>query len=397
MSSRNLLVVDDEPDLGALVRDAATELDYSAVAVDSSDEFKRCYNPSIDTVVLDLALPGTDGIELIRFLADQSSRASVILMSGCDPRVMNSARGLAEAHGLRVVGAISKPVDLDVLERLLGQSTHVAPLRPQRTAEQPSEGELRDAIANKELRVHYQPKISLTSCQVTGVEALVRWQHPQRGLLSPAGFLATAVESDLIGDLTMMVLEQGLNDLRHWDRRGLAVPSLAVNFDAASLRDLSLPDQIVNALRVHGVSADRLIIEVTETKMVETVANAMEILTRLRMRGIGLSIDDFGTGHSTMSQLEAFPFSELKIDRSFINGVGRNEHTEAIVRSSIELAHSLQMAVVAEGIETFRQLEALHLMKCDAAQGYLVARPAGADDFESWLVRNPEMTFALPA
>lgn len=389
MGNRRLLVVDDEPDLGAFVCDAARGLEYAAAAVETADEFKRNYDPSVDVVVLDLSLPGSDGMELIRYLGHHGSRSSIILMSGSHPRVIQSASALAEAHGLNVIGAIGKPVQLATIETLLLQlpanatpeQQRIEPVRP--TAE-----EFQIALAEEQLVPHYQPKFDLKTRDLVGVEALARWQHPRLGMISPAQFIPLAVDAGTLGDLTMVIFRQGMADLAQWDMDGHPVDTMAVNFDAGQLHDVDLPRRVLDIAGRLGVVPGRLIIEVTESTMIEAGPDAIETLTRLRLRGAGLSIDDFGTGHSTMKQLERFPFSELKIDRSFTLGIGRNEHTAAITHSMIDLAHKLGMTVVAEGVETFQQLEMLRSMGCDTIQGYLFSRPIPAEELQRRLRRG---------
>lgn len=382
MGNRRLLVVDDEPDLGAFVCDAARGLDYAATAVECADEFKRRFDSSVDVVVLDLTLPGSDGIELIRYLAHRDSRAAVIFMSGCHPRVMQSASSLAEAHGLKVIGAVGKPVQLEAIESLLRIQVTAAPdPQPLKHDSLPA-AEFEAALADEQLVPHYQPKFDLQTRKLAGVEALARWQHPRLGILSPARFIPLAIETGTLGELTMTMLRQGVADLAQWDALGRRVETLAVNFDARQLQDVDLPDRVLEIARQRGITPGRLIVEVTESAMIDAGPEADETLTRLRLRGAGLSIDDFGTGHATMRQLERFPFSELKIDRSFIGRIGRNEHTAAITQSMVELAHKLGMTVVAEGVETYQQLEMLRSMGCNKVQGFLFAHPLPAGEIQ---------------
>ncbi|MEP0336563.1 MAG: EAL domain-containing response regulator [Alphaproteobacteria bacterium] len=379
-----LLVVDDDPEIASLVCDVADGLGYETTAVTDATEFKRKMSNDFDIIVLDLMIPDMDGFELIRFLSDNRCTASIFMVSGCDRKVLNSARQLAEERGLRVAGTLTKPMSIAVLETELSKTPAKQPAHNRGPLNRPDVKQVRQAIFGGQLRVHYQPKMNLKTGSADRVEALVRWHHPERGLLPPSMFLPTAIEANLIDALTLQVLDTALDDLRTWDRLGLPVESIALNVEAGSLSDLALPERIMDRLSVHGVSPDRLTIEVTESNVVSTLAEALEILSRLRMRGVRLSIDDFGTGHSTLTQLERFPFSELKIDRSFTNGIVLSPESRAIVHSTIGLAQELGLSVVAEGVETYRQLEMLIRAGCDEAQGYLITRPLAAADLEAW-------------
>lgn len=381
---QRLLIVDDDPEIASLICDVADGLGYETTAVTDATEFKRRMGDDFDVIVLDLMIPDMDGFELIRFLSDNQCTASIFMVSGCDRRVLNSARQLAEERGLRVIGTLTKPMSIGALETELSKTPAKQPAHNQAPLNRPDVNQVRQAIFGGQLRVHYQPKMNLKTGSADRVEALVRWHHPERGLLPPSMFLPTAIEANLIDALTLQVLDTALDDLRTWDRLGLPVESIALNVEAGSLSDLALPERIMDRLSVHGVSPDRLTIEVTESNVVGTLTEALEILARLRMRGVRLSIDDFGTGHSTLTQLERFPFSELKIDRSFTNGIVLSPESRAIVHSTIGLAQELGLSVVAEGVETYRQLEMLIRAGCDEAQGYLITRPLAAADLESW-------------
>lgn len=397
-SGLKILVVDDESDIGEFVCDVADMMGFTATAVENAADFKARYCDDFDIVILDLAIPGTDGVELIRYLASRDCRAAIVLMSGFDMRLIHSAGQLAEAQGLRVIGTLNKPVHVASLKNVLGQvsafgsaSPTMPPTvlaRPSAVRELPSEDEVRRAIAADELCVHYQPQLNLATGTPTGVEALVRWRHPTRGLLSPDLFVPTASATGLIDELTMRVLTCALTDMERWDRAGVSVDRISLNLEASSLCRLDFPERITDVLASQGVAMDRITIEITESEVIGELAEALEILTRLRMRKFGLSIDDFGTGHSTMRQLERYPFTELKIDKSFVQNLGRSPHSDAIVESMIDLAHRLGMSVVAEGVETINQLESLKRIECDSIQGYLISRPIPAEEIGNWVRKH---------
>jgi EAL domain-containing protein (putative c-di-GMP-specific phosphodiesterase class I) len=249
------------------------------------------------------------------------------------------------------------------------------------------EQELAAAIAVGEMVVHYQPKIDLNAeaaWQNVGAEALVRWAHPRRGLIGPSDFIGLAERTGLILPLTMFVLETAIAQVRVWQDDGAPV-SMAVNLAAQLLTDLRMPDQISAMLEKHGVPPSSLILEVTESAAMADTLRAMDILTRFRLKGMGLSMDDFGTGYSSLLQLHRMPFSELKIDRSFVTQLGEAQEALIMVRSMIHLAHDLGLSVCAEGVETGVALKILRSLRCDKAQGYYIGRPAPADQLTRML------------
>jgi EAL domain-containing protein (putative c-di-GMP-specific phosphodiesterase class I) len=248
-------------------------------------------------------------------------------------------------------------------------------------------GDLRRAIAGNELVLHYQPKVSATTGDLHSVEALVRWEHPSRGLLAPDAFIPIAESTAVIHPLTDEVLRQALTQVRSWKDRGWAIP-VAVNISARSLHDLNFPAQVRHQLDTIGVPGELLSLELTESAVMTDPVRALIVLQALDAMGIGLSIDDFGTGYSSMSYLKKLPVRELKIDRSFVKGL-RTEHSDhVLVQSAVDLGHNLGLHVVAEGVEDAATQDALSTMGCDLIQGYHVSRPVIASELEPWLVER---------
>ena len=248
-------------------------------------------------------------------------------------------------------------------------------------------GELRHGISDGALRVHYQPRIDLASGRPNGVEALVRWQHPTRGLLPPSEFIGLAEESGLVRPLGAWVLEETLRQAELWRQEDPNTLRLeyAVNLSARQLNDPGLVQMIENAIRIRNTDPSSLLLEITETALMENPQAALESLTTLKNLGVGLAIDDFGTGYSSLTYLKKFPIDELKIDRSFIMGLDSTTGDTAIVASCIDLAHALGIRAVAEGVETSEQVQTLQAMGCDLAQGYHFARPLPAPLMKEWL------------
>jgi diguanylate cyclase (GGDEF)-like protein len=245
-------------------------------------------------------------------------------------------------------------------------------------------GELRRALEQRQLLLHYQPKVAAHTGQLLGVEALVRWQHPEHGLVPPGEFVPLAERTGLIVPLTHYVLDEGLRQGRQWSDAGHEL-SIAVNVSARRLLDLQFPDEVAALLERHQLPAELLVIELTESTIMADPVHALDILTRLNTMGVQLSIDDFGTGYSSMAYLEHLPVHELKVDRSFVSQMLQSSSDAVIVHSTIDLGRNLGLRVVAEGVENALTLQQLDLLGCHAVQGYHISRPVAPDDLTSWL------------
>jgi EAL domain-containing protein (putative c-di-GMP-specific phosphodiesterase class I) len=244
--------------------------------------------------------------------------------------------------------------------------------------------ELRSGLDNGELILHYQPQIDLASGAVSGVEALVRWNHPTRGLVYPDGFLSLAEHAGLIGVLTTQVLGMALEQCRAWRALGIDL-TVAVNLSASNLHDPALPGFVAESLARHGIPPSALHLEVTEEVLIRDAARATEVLAQLRRMGIKLAVDDYGTGYSSLTYLHALPVDYLKLDRAFVAHCDTNPRSAAIVKSTVELAHNLNMRLIAEGVETEAVLDRLREWDCDLVQGYHLSRPQAADLLTEWL------------
>lgn len=245
-------------------------------------------------------------------------------------------------------------------------------------------GEARTALERGEFVLHYQPKVDLQRRRVTGVEALVRWNHPERGLLGPQEFVPQIEPTALVGPFTLQVVEQALAQMVAWRRRGIDL-EMSVNLSARNLLDPELPEQVAALLRRHGIPAQRLTVEVTESAALVDPERAVASLKALRAAGVGVSIDDFGTGNASIEYLATLPASELKIDRSFITDMLEDSRAEAIVRSTIDLARNLGLTIVAEGIETDAVMEHLTALGAQTGQGYVISRPLPAEELTAKL------------
>jgi sensor c-di-GMP phosphodiesterase-like protein len=245
-------------------------------------------------------------------------------------------------------------------------------------------GELRAAVDEGALEVHFQPKVDVADGRVVGAEALVRWAHRERGLLYPDVFLPAAEQAGLMRPLTLVVLDRALEACGRWLAAGRDV-GVAVNLSASNLLDASLPEEVAARLAAHGVEARHLTLEVTEGTILANPRRSGEVLAAVRALGVAVSLDDFGTGHSSLSHVKRLPVDELKIDRAFVTDLIDDPTDRAIVASIVRLAHSLDLTVVAEGVEDEAALEVLRGEGCDTAQGWLFSRPLDEAAFAAWL------------
>jgi diguanylate cyclase (GGDEF)-like protein len=249
-------------------------------------------------------------------------------------------------------------------------------------------GELQRAVDEGELVLHFQPKLDVRTQLMVGVEALVRWEHPLRGLLSPDQFIPTAEQAGLIDPLSRWVMRAALVQVNAWRRIGLEIP-VAVNLSMRSFRDEQLPDKIRELLEVNQTPAHLLMLEITESSLMVDPPRTLGILNRLREMGIRVAIDDFGTGHSSLAYLKQLPVDEIKIDRSFIQDVATNETDRVIVRCTVDLAHSLGLRVVAEGVEDAVTYALVAELGCDEAQGFYLGPALRGRALTSWIAQQP--------
>jgi EAL domain-containing protein (putative c-di-GMP-specific phosphodiesterase class I) len=251
------------------------------------------------------------------------------------------------------------------------------------------ENSLRRGIEREELRLHYQPLVSLQDGRCVGVEALVRWQHPELGLVSPAEFIPLAEETGLIVPLTHWVLHTACRQMKEWQDAGLELMTVSVNVSAQRFREANLPVAVAEALSAARLDGRHLCLELTESVMMENVEETIATLLELKKLEVKISIDDFGTGYSSLSYLKRLPIDTLKIDQSFVRNTPADADDAAIATLIISMAHSLQLSVVAEGVETEEQMQALRSQQCDVMQGYLVSRPVPGSEIAKMLSRAP--------
>ncbi len=395
MDKNRVLIVDDDQRICRIIKRVADSIGVEAITTDKSEYFISAYleyEPNV--ILMDLQMPHIDGVELLRFLAENNSSSAIVLISGMDKSVIETSVNLGLSLGLNMAGSLRKPIDIDdarsMLERQFGSVSKKADFDVKI-----SEDDLSEAIDQNQLVVHYQPKIELQSGELAGVEALVRWQHPDHGLLYPDAFISIAEGSvELIGRLTEFVLNTALRKAIEWRDQGDNL-SFSFNLSATSLMDLKLPDNILQILRIHRFKPEMTILEITESVAMEDPSRTMDILTRFRLMNIRLSIDDFGTGYSSLVQLYRLPFNEMKIDKSFVMKSMVDKEAAAIVRITIELGHSFGLTVVAEGIEDQETYDWLKELGCEIGQGYFISKPIDARGFPVWMQQHKDQQISV--
>jgi EAL domain-containing protein (putative c-di-GMP-specific phosphodiesterase class I) len=318
--------------------------------------------PTIAVVAIDQI--EADGLQILELLVQHGARPFTLLIGAVDRRVLASATRAAERHGLTVIGASARPLDANQIENIL--SAHVAAQPP--IAKQ----ELENAMAEHEMLLQYEPKVAVgpDSLKVQGVQALVRWQHPQRGLLFPRHFLRAVEEHDLMLTLTDFVLTEAVRQAGQWRARDLSL-QMAVKLSPRLIRDRAFPERLASLLHDHDLPAQQIVFDITEAPSKNVRNLILDVFTRLRILGVGLSLDNFGTGFSSLIDLYRLPFSEIKVDRSLLVDVTRDQDAKVIVRAIASLARTLGLTISAEGVETRDMLEFVRAVGFDSAQGPL--------------------------
>jgi EAL domain-containing protein (putative c-di-GMP-specific phosphodiesterase class I)/ActR/RegA family two-component response regulator len=391
-----LLILDDDRLQRMLISQIAQQSGFDVDDAGSVREARELLETNVyRTAVVDLSLADGDGLQIFRMIAGNPMRPAILLVSGLEERVLEGAVRVARQLGLATHGALRKPLDLFALRRSL-----LAEVQPTEHAADPPaiaglrRSELLSAIRRRAIAPVYQPKVSLDTGRMTGVEALARWRSPTHGVIRPDVFIPLAERWGLIGELTESMLAQACEDAVRWKSAGQSL-SLAVNVPASALSAPEFPDRAEAIAAEAGLPMRKLTIEMTESVAMSDAIQAGDVLTRLRIKGAQLSIDDFGTGFSSMLSLLSMPFGELKMDRSFVHACDRDRYAWKIVRATLSLAREFSMNTVAEGVETETVNHMLADAGCETGQGFLYGRPMGADAVTEILRRETAVAAGL--
>jgi EAL domain-containing protein (putative c-di-GMP-specific phosphodiesterase class I)/CheY-like chemotaxis protein len=381
-----ILVVDDDEFILKSTTITLTKLGFvdvyyansAGVAIDILESKKTL----IEVIMLDLNMPGVDGIEFLRELTSRQFSGGIVLISGEDERTLSLAESLARARQLRVLGSLNKPLKADTLRALFDQWCSPKAnqdITSKDSADDITEAQLRAAIEGKVLEPWFQPKIDIRTGRALGVEMLARWPTPQ-GTIYPDAFIPLAESTGLVDSMTFMLLSKAVRWANQWRRAGVDL-SLAINVSMDSLYDLTFPEKLLDMMSGTDIA---LIVEVTESRLMKDLVPPLDNLLRLRLKEIGLSIDDFGTGGSNLAQLRDLPFTELKLDLSFIQRATASLRDQSVLQHTIELAKNFGLTTVAEGVEEKAHWDLVAAMGCDMAQGFFLAGPMPGEKVEQW-------------
>ncbi|MEO8501390.1 MAG: EAL domain-containing response regulator [Vicinamibacteria bacterium] len=390
---RFMAVEDHEFQRGILLK-ALSALGATAVseARDGGAALKLLEAPgaAFDIIISDLDMPGMDGMEFMRHLSEAHAQASIILTSVHERSLLASVEAMTKAYGVRVLGVVEKPVTSAKLEALIDLYAEPRWVAVDEGYRGPfTLEEILRGLRNDEFEPFFQPKVEVRTGRLRGAEALARWRHPQRGIVLPGAFVDPLEDSGQIDELTWIMLKKSAAMCR--ERRaatGIAI-TVSVNVSTTSLSDVDLASRVTEVVSGENLSPADMVIEVTESATTSEVAKALENLSRLRMKGFGLSIDDYGTGYASMQQLSRIAFTEMKIDHSFVTNAARRQSARVILQSSLDMARKLRMTSVAEGVETQEDWDLLRQLGCELAQGYFIARPMDAAAFMKWTEAVP--------
>jgi EAL domain-containing protein (putative c-di-GMP-specific phosphodiesterase class I) len=371
-----LLILDKDPKSLAVLRTVAESLGCDCVEADSAEGLQEILSTRHPTIAI-LAVDSfdVDGLAMLRSLAQEVAQPATLLIGAVHARVLAGARRTAETQGLRVIGAATRPLDPVAIELILmPHLKHAPPI---------ALDELERALTEHELILEYLPKIDIRAeaPRMQGVEALVRWQHPRRGLLYPRQFLGPIEDHHLMARLTDFVMTEAVRQASQWRALGLPL-EMVVNLSPHLITDREFPERVAVLLRENEVPAQQLVFDVTEAPSIETRDLMLDVFTRLRILGVGLTLDNFGTGVSSLTELYRLPFSEIKVDHALIADVVRVREAALIVQAIANLAHTLELVVCAGGIESREMLEFVRSAGFDTAQGRFFSGPVKPAEIE---------------
>lgn len=385
-TTRSVLIVDDSESQRHHAARLCRELGITAILEAADGHAALALLQSLPTppslLILDLEMPRMDGIELIETLQELGIHVPILLASARESALIDSVL----AMGLSVVAGLRKPLTLEGLRGALHDGAVSLQARPERrkSTRLPIDATmLGQAIEAGAIVPHFQPKVDAQTGILRGVEALARWQHPTLGMVPPDQFIPVAEREGLILALTLTMMDQSFAQCAAWNTRGMRL-SVAVNLSPSLLVNPQIVTAICELQQRHDLHPSQVILEVTESSVVDSASSALSVLARLRLKGFGLSIDDYGTGFSSMQQLSRIPFTELKIDRSFVHGAHRRKGLRVILESALDLARGLELSTVAEGVETLEDWRLLQEFGCTACQGWLIAKPMPGADLLPW-------------
>ena len=410
---QRLLILDDDKDIGATMLHIAETVGFEVRFTSEPMVFFHWSEEWMPShIAIDLIMPEMDGVQVLEQLSKSGCPANIIITSGVGNRILDAAARSAEEHGLRIIGVLAKPFRASVMRDMLSTDAGAAyyprdTAASLLTADRPASdysaidtAGLMRAIETDEISIAYQPKIKCSTGSLAGFEALARWHHPVQGMISPEAFIPFAEQNGLIDVLTRRVVLEVISWFgQHGSFKALDIApsnqafasrdtSISVNVSALTLKNTELIEEIFVACDSAGIDPSRLTFELTETSAMDNPIASLNLLTRLRMKGFELSLDDFGTGYSSMLQLARLPFSELKVDKSFVMTQSRSAESRAVIKSIVSLGNSLGLTTTAEGVQSASDIDYLNSVGCTLAQGYYIARPMPKEELLAWISKR---------
>ncbi|GGA80907.1 transcriptional regulator [Neiella marina] len=391
MITANVLILEDDRFQSRLMESMVKGLTsgHVAIAANGHEALEHLKAEPLPHLILcDIQMPEMDGIEFLRALAGLSHQCSVALTSAIDSNIIDSVLQMARWYGINNVSKVEKPIQQQAILRLLKQAQQVEEAESKSWPQYAfSDDDIIEAVASQ-MVPFYQPHVAAKSREIVGAEALIRWQHPEHGTLTPNHFLQQIEQLGLSHQLTLKVLQQGIADCARWHQLGMPL-HISINVSASDMVELAFVDSVLAILNEHQLPAQYLTLELTETEISPHLAKSLDTMSRLRINKINLSIDDFGTGHSSLHQLITSPFNELKVDMAFVRHMLTSDKHQATVSASLVLAKQLGLKTVAEGVETQEQANKLADLGCDILQGYVYSPALQGDQFIEWYKANP--------
>ncbi len=395
--SYEILVVDDEAAYGELISDVADLSSIKALATTNSQmvEYLLQTHQTINLIFLDLNMPYRDGIEVMRGIAESGYSGTLVLMSGFDESVLATANQLAEEHRLNLLPSLMKPFSIKQIQNTIQEYSDMGAL-PDKSRLKPkyesllSLKELQDAFDQDRIEIHYQPQISLSNYEVVGFECLVRLVDQQQQLIYPNRFIETVETHNLNKALLQLVIRHVTEDI-HQYFNSYNNQTFSINLSGLDLDDLSLPDMLFDSIQNNHLQAENIVIEITETRAIQQLRTGLDVLARLRLKGFQLSIDDFGTGTAVLANIKNMPFSELKIDKTFVDKLLTDNRTERLIEKLCDMSHSLKLKIVAEGVEYAETVIKLKELGCDIVQGYYFSKPLDARSLMQFMEVSAEL------
>ncbi|WP_404942162.1 EAL domain-containing protein [Pseudomonas danubii] len=391
MQNLNVLVLEDEPlqrlvTVTALKKVMPGQVHEAASGSEALALLEHCER--MDIAICDLKMPGMDGLAFLRHASRSGKLHSVILCSQIEPILRQTTVSMIRRLGLNFLGDLGKPFNLERLTTLLTryQNQRHGLVTALKKSELPTLADVIRGLDNGEFEPYYQPKVALDNASLQGAEALARWNHPQLGVLPPSHFLHIMEHHSLLDRLFWQLFDQGLALRRKLAQKGIPL-SFSFNLHPSQLASQTLTESIATLLVLFQVPSSSITFEITETSLISAPASSLENLVRLRVMGCGLAMDDFGAGYSSLDRLCELPFSQIKLDGTFVRKMGHHPRSSAIISYTVALARSLGMSLIIEGVETREQQERLLELGCDIAQGFVFARPMPESHFIAYCIR----------